>query len=256
MLKVFKQNWGHGWNNVRTTLFVSMLLSVVVGVVLGLLGNAPVVSVNAIGFFGEGAVDKVLAGLMIVWFAVMTALLVQTIVAIVYNLNESMFGKEACLTHSLPVESWELLGGKALGTWAFGVFMVLMALVDLFLLMFSAAAGTGEMGEFLLKIVKVLPKLGAFHIERMAAGIGYLLYGFGAFLIWSLMLVILLQFIFIAARQFGKYHLAGGVIVFVVLLEIGGRLNKAISAGFIVVLLLSAACFTAGNWLLKNRLSL
>lgn len=256
MLKVFKHSWGYGWNSVRATLFVSVLLSVVVGVVLGMLGNAPVVSENEIGFFFmEETMDKLVAGMFIAWFAVMTALLVQTIIVIVYNLNESMFYKEAYLTHTLPVESWELLGGKALGTWVFGVFMMTMALVNFFLLLFSAAAGTGQMGVFLMKVVEVLPKLGAFHFERMAVGVGYLLYGIGAFLVWSLMLVILLQFIFVAARQFGRYHVAGGVIVFVVLLEIGGKLNKAISAGFLVVLLMSAACFAGANWLLKKRIS-
>lgn len=256
MLKVFKMDWKYGWHAVRGTLLAALLISVAVGILTGAMGNAPVVRENAIGFFGEGTMDNVFAFSFICWFAVMAALLVQTVIVIVHNLNGSMFGKEAYLTHTLPVRSWELLGGKALGTWVFGVFMLVMAFVNFFLLLFSAAVGTGTLLQLLKEIVAALPKLGEYHFSQLAEGTWYLLYGLGASLLGSLLLIVLLQFIFIAARQFGKHYIAGGVIVYVVLLLVGSKLNSATSSGFLVVLAMSIVCFLAGNWLLNHRLHL
>lgn len=255
MLKVLKYDWRSGWSSVKLTLLVAAVFSILFGFCLSFLGGQVVVNSENIGVTGENRMDTVVMILSIIWFSIMMALLVLTVDTILKNLSARMFGPEGYLTHTLPVSTWELLGGKVLGTWLFGVFMVGAAITAVFLVLISTVAGTNELRHFVNAVVELLPKLGSYHFRQIATGLGYLLYGIGAFLAWSLLLVVQLQFILIAARQFGKFHIAGGVIIFCVLLTLEGRLNNLLSMGFLVCLVSSAACFWGSYWLLQHRLN-
>lgn len=260
MLKILKYDWKNGWNAVKHTLIAAAVVSALLGIIMGLLGgrvesDQTLFSV-VFSVVGESSMDYVVMILSIGWFSVMVALLVLTVDAIVRNLSTRMFGSEGYLTHTLPVHTVELLAGKALGTWMFGVFMVCVAVFAVLLVVLCTAVTSIELTKLIETIVQYLPKLGAYHFRQMATGAGYLLYGIGAFLIWSLMVVVQYQFICIASRLFGRFHIAGAIIFLVLLLELEGRLNRLFSMGFLVALLTSAACFCGSNWLLKKRLSL
>lgn len=256
MLKVMKYDWKNGWNSVRPVLLLATVLSILLGLVLGMGGGQVTVYNDSFGIMSDSdALPKGGALLGIVWFAVMVALLVLTLDAIFKNMSGRMFGPEGYLTHALPVHTWELLLGKTLGTWIFGVFMVAVAIASILLMMLSAMAGSGSILKTLTFIVDSMPKLGAYHFQQLARGAGYVLYGVAAFLAGSFLLVVQFQFICIAARQFGKFHAAGGIIVFWILCSIEGNLNHALSMGFLIVLVSSAACFYGSWWLLNNRLS-
>lgn len=255
MLKVMKYDWRNGWNAVRSTLVIAVIVSILMGVLMGVLGGKVMMGDGFFGVFGNGSMDYVVMGISLLWIGVMFALLVLTIDTIFRNMNSRMFGPEANLTHTLPVETWQLLLGKAVGTWIFGVFMVSVAVASVLLVMISTATSTGAVVKIVSGILEALPKLGAFHFDRIMKGAGYAVYALAAFLAGSFLMVVQFQFICIAARQFGRFYVAGGIIVFWLLIAIQGNLNKALSMGFVIVLLTSAACFAAGNWLLKHRLN-
>lgn len=256
MLKVLKYDWKNGWDSVKVLLIAAAVISALAGILFGLQGGQPDISEDSfvVGFAEETGVLAALAA--VVWSAVMTALLVLTVMAIVRNLSDRMFGREGYLTHTLPVETWELLGGKALGTWLFGVFMVGVAIASVLLMFLFTAAGSGKILDALKMIVSMLPKLGPRHFQMMLSGAAWMAYGLGAFLAWTLVMVVQFQFICVAARLFGKYHIAGGVIVFVLLLRVESWVNSVLSAGFLVSLLFAAGCFWGSSWLLKKHLSL
>lgn len=256
MLKVLKYDWKNGWNSVRLLLIGAAIASAVFGISAGLQGGRPVIDGKAFGIMGQEQLSNLTGILMVVWFSIMVALLVLTVDAILKNLSGRMFGPEGCLTHTLPVEVWELLAGKALGTWIFGVFMVFVAFAALLLAMAATIVGAGSVMTFVRYAVEMLPKLGAYHFRQLAEGMGYFVYGLGAFLIWSLLLVIQFQFVCIASRLFGKYHIAGAVIITDVLFMVENNINTVISMGFVIVLLASAACFYGSCWLLKHKLSI
>lgn len=255
MLKVMKYDWRNGWDSVRPTLLAAVVISILAGIAFGIIGGTPVINGTNFVIVGPDKAETAFAIMTIVWFAVMVALLVLTISSICSNMIGRMFGPEGYLTHTLPVHTWELLLGKAVGTWLFGVFMVFVAMACLLLVMFSTAASTGYMGELVESFVRLMPKLGAYHFRQIVSGIGYLLLSIAAFLAWSFLMVVQFQFICIAARQFGKFHVAGGIIVFWLLCSVEGNLNRALSMGFVVFLLSSAACFWGSQYLLKHRLN-
>lgn len=234
MLKVIKYDWKNGWYNIRTLLAAALVLSVLAGLTLRIF-------------------ESVL--LSVVWTAVMWALLVLTVAAIFRNMSGRMFGAEGYLTHTLPVSTWELLLGKSVGTWLFGVFMVFAAII-LWVILIIIDAGMPEVWCFLMEVVDALPKLGAYHFRSLAIGMGHVLAGIASFLVASFMLVVQLQFICIAARQFGKYHIAGGIIVFIVLSSLESNWNQSLAIGFLSVVLFSALCFAGSCWLLKKRMSI
>lgn len=256
MLKVLKYDWRNGWNAVKFTLVAAVVLSILLGLSFGRIGGVIVATEEQFGIGGESTLDTITMVLSVVWFAVMMALLILTVDAICRNLSGRMFGSEGYLTHTLPVKTWELLVGKVLGTWLFGVFMLVAAIALGMLVMLATAAGTGAIGDLLKELVAMLPKMGAYHFRQLATGFGYLALGILDFLAWSLVVVIQYQFICIAARQFGKHYVAGGIIVFIVLVVLENKLNAAISLGFVVSLATTAACFFGSQWLLKHRLSL
>lgn len=256
MLKVLKMDWRNGWQSVRGTLLLAAIVSVVFGSLAGFYDGEVALGPDQFGVFVESNSEVVGIVLSVSWCAVMVALLVLTVDTIVKNMSNRMFEAAGYLTHTLPVSTWELLTGKALGTWLFGVFMVFVAFASLFLVLFTTTLSSVDFRKLVETIAALLPKLGSYHFRQMAIGAGYVLYALGAFLAWSLLLVVQFQFICIAARQFGKYHIAGGVIVFCVLLTLEGKLNNLLSMGFLVCLLFAAACFYGSYWLLKNRLSL
>lgn len=263
MLKVMKYDWRNGWDAVKYTLLAAVFVSVLAGIGMGFAGGTVVINGNAIGEFGgafgvvgEGTMDKFVMVLSIVWFAVMTALLVMTVDTIFRNLSGRMFGAEGYLTHTLPVHTWELLLGKAVGTWLFGVFMLFVAFASVLLVLMSTLVGTGELGAILVKAAEFLPKLGDFHFRWMLRGAGYVLYALAAFFAWSFLVVAQLQFICIAGRQFGKFHVAGSIIVFMLLMSLENNLNRLVPYGFLVFLLSTAACAYGSWWLEKKRLAL
>lgn len=256
MLKILKYDWKNGWNAVKYTLIAAAVASALLGIVMGLLVGQVQIGEMLFAVVGESSMDYVVMILSIVWCSVMMALLVLTVDAIVRNLSTRMFGPEGYLTHTLPVESWELLTGKALGTWIFGVFMVCVAIFSVVLVVLCTAVTSNELTKIIETIVQYLPKLGAYHFRQMAVGAGYLLYGIGAFLIWSLMIVVQYQFICIASRLFGRFHVTGAILLFCLLLSLEGKLNRLFSMGFLIVLLSSVVCFCGSNWLLKKRLSI
>lgn len=256
MLKVFKYDWKNGWNSVRSTLLIDVIVSILMGVLLGILGGEIVMGKATFAIMGNGNMDYVVMGLSLLWFGVMVALLVLTVDTIFRNMNSRMFGPEGYLTHTLPVDTWQLLLGNALGTWLFGVFMVFVAIASVLLIFVSTATSTGAVVKIVEGIIEYLPKLGAYHFKWIVRGAGYAAFALAAFLAGSFLMVVQFQFICIAARLFGKFRLAGGIIVFWLLVSLENDLNKVLSMGFVVVLLTSAACFAAGNWLLKHRLNI
>lgn len=255
MLKVLKYDWKNGWNAVKPVLPAALILSVLFGLFMGRIGGTPVASQTAFGVVSDKEIDIVVMVLSVVWFGVMTALLVLTVIAIDQNMDRRMFGTEGYLTHTLPVETWELLGGKTIGTWLFGLFMFAVALVSIPVIMLFTAVGTGEMVVFFRKLIDLLPKLGAYHFQQLAAGAGYAIWGIAAFCAWSFLVIVQLQFVCIAGRLFGKYYLAGEIIVLWVLISLENNLNRLLSAGFLVCLLVSAACFCGSCWLVKKKLN-
>lgn len=255
MLKVMKYDWKNGWNQVRSALLGAAILSVLFGLCMGFLGGQVVFGTEGLGVAGEWSMDYAVMILSVIWLGVMVALLVLTVGAIWQNLSGRMFGPEGILTHTLPVDAWELLLGKAVGTWLFGVFMVGVALVSVLLVVLATAVSTGEILEIMKKLMQYLPKLGDYHFRQMVTGLGYFLYGLLAFLIGSFLMVVQLQFICIAARQFGRFRQAGGCAVLWALFALENNLNKVLSLGFLVVVLGAAACFFGSEWLLKHRLA-
>lgn len=256
MLKVLKYDWKNGWNSVKLLLIAAAVISVLAGLIFGLQGGQPDISESSFIIVFQEEMGRAAAVSFIVWFSVMTALFVLTVLAIVRNMSVRMFGTEGYLTHTLPVHTWELLGGKALGTWLFGVFMVGVAIASVLLLFAFTMAGSGNILNLLKVFIGLLPKLGPAHFRMFLTGAAWTAYSLAAFLAWSLVMVVQFQFICIAARQFGKYHIAGGVIVFVLLLRAETWVNSALSAGFLVSLLFAAGCFWGSSRLLKKHLSL
>lgn len=235
MLKIMKYDWKNGWNSIRILLPIAAVLSALTGFLLKQFDDHAVLLVT-------------------VWFAVMVALLVLTVNAIFRNLSGRMFGPEGYLTHTLPVKTWELLLGKAAGTWLFGLFMLFAAISCWLLLLASSAVVTSELLEAVYKIIEALPKLGAYHMRQLAVGMGYLVCGLFAFAGYTFLLVMQFQFVCIAARLFGRFHIAGGIILFLVLGSIESIWNQSSSMGFLVVLISSAICFAASQWILQHRL--
>lgn len=256
MLKLMKYEWKLGFRTVKNTLIGGIILSFLLGLLIGLLGTV-VYSLDGVfeGFTGEGLTDTLVMVFSIAWVAVWFALMVQTIDFIIKALSARMFAPEGYLTHTLPLETWELLGGKALGVWMFGLFMCLMAFVGTLVLAFTALAASGEMVNFFKYLWLTLPKLTPYHWEILAQAVEALALVFIAFLGATAVGIVNLQFICIASRQFGKHHLAGGIIVLVILLNIEGRLVQATHLGSIITALMAVACFCGSNYLLKNRLS-
>lgn len=232
MLKVMKYDWKNGWNSIRGILLLAAVLAALAGYVMRTFDT------STIGFL---------------WFAVMTAMLVLTVRAIFRNMSDRMFGPEGYLTHTLPVDTWELLLGKAAGTWLFGVFMVIAAVICWFLLLLCDI-GTSVLGDSLMMVIEALPKLGGYHFQQLAIGMRYLVSGILAFLVISFLLIVQLQFICIAARLFGKFHIAGGIIVFLILVFVEASWDQSMAMGFLIVLLCTAVCFAGSHWLLKHCL--
>lgn len=256
MLKILKYEWKLGFRSVKTTLIAGFVISALFGLMIGLMGS-PVIDQAAMmfGFWGDDQNDTVVLVGSIVWLAVWFALFVQTVDVILKALSSRMFAPEGYLAHTLPVEIWELLGGKALGMWLFGLFMTVMATLGFWVVLLMGLTVSGALGEFAKLFMSALPRLTGYHWTTLAQGTGWLLMALIIFMAASLIGIVNLQFICIAARQFGKHHLAGAVIVLVILLNIEGRLANAIHFGTLVSLIMAAACFGGSWWLLKNRLS-
>lgn len=256
MLKILKYEWKLGFRSVKPTLIAGFVISALFGLMIGLMGS-PVIdqATMMFSFWGDQQNDTVMLIGSIVWLAVWFALFVQTVDVIFKALSTRMFAPEGYLAHTLPVEIWELLGGKALGVWLFGLFMVTMATLGFWLVLLMGLTVSGALGEFTKLLMSVLPQLTGHHWVTLAQGTGLLLTALGIFIAASLIGIVNLQFICIAARQFGKHHLAGGIIVLVIMLNIEGRLANAIHYGSLVSLIMAAACFGGSWWLLKNRLS-
>lgn len=256
MLKLMKYEWKLGFRSVKNTLIGGIILSFLLGLLIGLLGTV-VYSVDGVfeGFTGEGLTDTLVMVFSIAWVAVWFALMVQTIDFIIKALSSRMFAPEGYLTHTLPLAIWELLGGKALGIWLFGVFMAVVAAVQIWIVLLTGLLLSGALPEFVEYLWQVLPELTPYHWTTLGQAIGWLFLAFVAFLGAAAIGVVNLQFICIAARQFGKHHLAGGIIVLVILLNIEGRLVQATHLGSIITVLMAIACFCGSNYLLKNRLS-
>lgn len=232
MLKVMKYDWKNGWNAVRIILPLAAVIAAAAG-------------------FVQRNTDSPLMGM--VWFVVMAAMLVLTVNAIFRNMTSRMFGAEGYLTHTLPVKTWELILGKAVGTWLFGVFMVFAA-IACWVLLLICDIGTSVIWDSLMQVMKALPKLGVYHFKQLATGMRYLLMGVLAFLGISFLLVVQFQFICIAASRFGRYRIAGGIIVFLLLVLLESLWNQTMSMGFLTILLTSAVCFGGSLWLLKHHL--
>lgn len=233
MLKVMKYDWKNGWNNIHVVLILAVVVSALMGVAAR----------NRIG------------NLSFVWFAVMMAMLVMTANVIIRNMTSQMFGDKAYLTHTLPVDTWELLLGKAVGTWLFGVFMLFAATACWMLLLVTSGAGAEEMQLNLAVVIDMLPKLGAYFFNREAYSLGFEALGVLSFLGWSFLIVLQFQFVCILSREFGRFRVAGGIIVFLLMDSIEGVWNHSEAMGFVLILICSAACFFASNWFLKHRLS-
>lgn len=256
MLKLTKYEWKLGFRTVKNTLIGGIILSFLLGLLIGLLGTVVYNSDGVFqGFTGEGITDTVVMVASFLWIAVWFALFVQTVDFIIKALSTRMFAPEGYLTHTLPLAIWELLGGKALGVWLFGLFMCLMAFVGTLVLAFTALAASGEIVNFYRYLWQVLPKLTSYHWQTLGQAMGRLALVFIAFLGATAVGIVNLQFICIAARQFGKHHLAGGIIVLVILLNIEGRLTSATHLGTLITILMAIACFCGSNYLLKKHLS-
>lgn len=256
MLKVLKYEWKLGFRSVKNTLIAGIVLSVLLGLLIGLLGTV-VYNPDGLfqGFTGEGSTDTVVTVISIVWIAVWFALLVQTVDFIIKALFTRMFAPEGYLTHTLPLESWELLGGKALSVWLFGLFMLAMAALGVWAVLLTGLAVSGALGEFGVYLWRVFPQLTSYHWKTLTEALGWFALYFMGFLVMSLVSVVNLQFIAIASRQFGKHHMAGGIVLLVILINIEGRLTAATHMGSLVSLLMGAACFFGSKWLLEHRLS-
>lgn len=256
MLKILKYEWKLGFRSVKVTLIAGLIISALFGLMIGLMGS-PVFDQKTMqfGFWGDSCNDAIVLIGSIAWIAVWFALFVQTVDVILKALSGRMFAPEGYLVHTLPVEIWELLSGKALGVWLFGLFMVAMATLGFWAVLLVGLAVSGAMGEFAKLLMSALPQLTGYHWATLAQGSGWLLTALVIFAVASFIGIVNLQFICIAARQFGKHHLAGAVIVLVILLNIEGRLANAIHYGTLVSLIMAAACFGGSWWLLKNRLS-
>lgn len=256
MLKVFRYEWRNQWSAVRTTVIVAVLLSVVGGLLVGLF-NTPQIDNMSMYFQEDGALGSVFVLIIIVWFAVMCALAVMTAVGILNSVPRQIFSHEGYLTNTLPVESWELLGGKALGMWLFGVAMCMFAVVNVLLLFFAAALTAGVFASFWEEFMDLLRALTPKHYESLLRGMGMLLLVFVKFLVGSAAMILQIQFIQVAARQFGKYYVAGGIAVFVVLANLETRAAGLFPAGGLLVpVLLAAVCFWGSSSFLKHRLNL
>lgn len=255
MLKILKYEWKLGFRTVRSTLIAGLILSVLFGLLVGMLGT-PDYGMDRLLFASNDQTDIVFMVISLVWTAVWFALFVQTVDIILKALSTRMFAPEGYLTHTLPVETWELLTGKALGMWLFGLFMVAMAAIGFWALLLVALTVSGALADFAKFLWEALPRLTPYHWTTLGQGIGLGIKVLLIFLVTSFIGIVNLQFICIAGRQFGKHHLAGGVIVLVVLLNIEGRLVNATHLGSLVTIFMGAACFVGSNWLLKNRLSL
>lgn len=256
MLKVLKYEWKLGFRSVKNTLIAGNLLSLLFGLLVGLLGTV-VYNLDGLfqGFSGEGITDTVVMVASIAWMAVWFAQFVQTVDFIIKALSSRMFAPEGYLAHTLPLETWELLGGKALGVWLFGVFMAVVAAVQIWIVLLTGLLLSGALPEFVKYLWQVLPELTPYHWATLGQAIGWLFLALVAFLGAAAIGVVNLQFICIAARQFGKHHLAGGIIVLVILLNIEGRLTSATHLGTLITILMAIACFCGSNYLLKKHLS-
>lgn len=255
MLKILKYEWKLGLRTVKPTLIAGFIISVLFGLLVGLLGT-PDYGIDKLVFSGNDRTEIVIMICSIVWLAVWFALFVLTVDVILKALSTRMFAPEGYLAHTLPVHSWELLGGKALGVWLFGVFMTVMAAAGFWVLLLVALAVSGAMGEFFRFLWSALPQLTSQHWASLGQAAVWFAKAYLIFLVSSLIGIVNLQFVCIAGRQFGKHHLAGGIIVLVVLLNIEGRLASATHLGSLVSVLMGTVCFIGSNWLLKNRLSL
>lgn len=257
MLKILKYDFLEGWNRVKGLLAAAGIVSILLGVIVGLLGR-PAVWDGAFAVVGEEETGIAVGILSIVWFALMVALAVLTVCAIFQNLSHGMFHAEGIFVHTLPVETWELLTGKALGTWLFGVFMVTMAMAAI-LLTFFACIGSlfltaGVSGKELFESAVIFTsRLTPEHWSFVFKGAEWTLYGAAVFGIMSLILVVQLQFVCIAAHQY-RHAAAGGLVVFLVLSMVESKVNRAIPYGVIGSLLVAAACAYGSWWLLKHRL--
>lgn len=256
MLKLMKYEWKLGFRSVKNTLIAGVLLSLLFGVLIGLLGTV-VYNLDGVfqGFTGEGITETVVMVASILWIAVWIALFVQTVDFIIKALSTRMFAPEGYLTHTLPLETWELLGGKALGVWMFGVFMAVVAAVQIWIVLLTGLLLSGALPEFVEYLWQVLPELTPYHWATLAQATGWIAVAVLAFLGASAVGVVNLQFICIAARQFGKHHLAGGIIVLAILINIEGRLVSATHLGSLITVLMAVTCFCGSNYLLKNKLS-
>lgn len=257
MLKILKYDFLEGWNRVKGLLAAAGIVSILLGVTVGLLGR-PAVWDGAFAVVGEEKTGLAVGFLSIVWFALMVALAVLTVCTVFQNLSHGMFHAEGILVHTLPVETWELLVGKALGTWLFGVFMVFMALMAVLVTFLFCIAAlflmAGTSGRELLEAAAIFT--GRFtpeHWSFIIRGTGWTLYGAAVFGIMSLILVVQLQFVCIAAHQ-SRHAAAVGLVVFLVLSMVEGRVNRAIPYGVAGSLLVAAACAYGSWWLLKHRL--
>lgn len=254
MLKILKYEWKLGFRTVKPTLIAGLALSILFGLLVGLLGT-PDYGIDRIVFDGNGQTEIVFMVGSIIWIAVWFALFVQTVDVILKAMSARMFAPEGYLTHTLPVEIWELLSGKALGVWLFGLFMAAMAAVGFWALLLAALTVSGALVDFAKFLWEALPQFTPYHWTTIGQAIGWGIKALLIFLAASLIGIVNLQFICIAGRQFGKHHLVGSIIVLVILLNIEGRLAAATHLGTLVTVLMGAACFCGSNWLLKNRLS-
>ncbi len=254
MLKLMKYEWKLGFRTVRFTLIAGLIVSILFGLLVGVLGT-PDYGIDRLVFAGNDRTEFVIMVGSIVWVAVWFALFVQTVDVILKALSTRMFAPEGYIAHTLPLETWELLGGKALGVWLFGLFMSLMAFIGMVLLLFTALAASGEMVNFFKYLWQTIPKLTPYHWETLAQAMGWLALALIAFPGATAVGIVNLQFICIASRQFGKHHLAGGIIVLVILINIEGRLSSATHLGSVITVLMAIACFCGSNYLLKTRLS-
>lgn len=234
MLKVMKYELRSEFNEVRFLLCAAFGLSILVGLILR---------------FGE------LPLLPTVWFAVMLALVVLSVKAIFRNMTNRMFGTESYLTHTLPVDTWELLLGKAAAAWLFGI-LITAAASACWLLTLICISGFSDAGAASFVVMQSLPKLGEYYFSAFPNTIKYILLGIPAFIAISFLVILEFQFACIAGKQFGKYRAVAQTLIFVVLCMVEGIYNKSMSVGFLIVVVAAGGCFVGSHWLLRHKLSI
>lgn len=202
--------------------------------------------------------STILTVAIFVWAALIIAIFISTLNRIAHSFSREMFGGQGYLTHTLPVEPWQILAGKALAA----LFILFLAALSVLFSSFLIAIPVFIFREGIFALPNAIfkPLLRGLQIffKTPVSSMKTLLYSLLTIL-KPIQILLEIQLAIIAAHQLKRHHKLYSLIALLVIVMIDVRLLRLVDSTLLFTIesiLFSAICFFISNWFMTHRLNL